>query len=134
MSFGDEFDKALRENLAYAKNVRNTEVVALGTKIILDTPVLTGDLRGSWRSTTGVPSEDKEARRDPTGALPIAELEAAVKQWPDEGSLFMANNLRHSEGVEFDSWSHQKPAGMVRVNIVGREGFADLHTGTGRAE
>lgn len=134
MSFGQEFDKALAENLAFLKTVRNAEVKALAEKIIDDTPVLTGDLKGSWRFTIGTPSDDKTPRRDGSGVLPKAELEQAIKQWPDNGSLFMTNNLRHSEGVEFDSWSTQRPSGMVRVNLAGRSGFADLKTGTGRTE
>ena len=135
MSFESEFDQALRSCTNHLRKVRNIETVKLGSKIIDDTPFLTGALKGSWRSSPVVPNMTTEKRIcEKDGALPKAELAQAVENWPDNGSLFMTNTLRYSEGVEFDSWSTQKPEGMVRVNIAGRTDFADLHTGTGRTE
>lgn len=134
MSFDSEFDSALRKSVNYLRKVRNQSAVALGSKIIDDTPVLTGALKGSWRSSPVAPNMTTEKRIDADGTLPKVELAQAAEKWPDEGSLFMTNTLRYSEGVEFDGWSTQRPGGMVRVNIAGRTDFADLHTGTGRTE
>lgn len=134
MSFDSEFDAALRKSVNYLRKVRNQSAVALGSKIIDDTPRLTGALKGSWRSSAVVPDMTTEPRIDWEGTVPKAELAQAVENWPDNGSLFMTNTLRYSEGVEFDGWSTQRPGGMVRVNIAGRTDFADLHTGTGRTE
>jgi len=134
MSFESEFDQALRSCADNWRKVRNIETVKLGSKIIDDTPRLTGALKGSWRSSAVVPDMTTEPRIDWEGTVPKAELAQAVENWPDNGSLFMTNTLRYSEGVEFDSWSTQSPGGMVRVNIAGRTDFAELHTGTGRTE
>lgn len=135
MSFDSEFDAALRKSVNYLRKVRNQSVLELGSKIIDDTPFLTGALKGSWRSSPVVPNMTLEPRlTDEAGTVPKAELAQAVQKWPDEGSLWMTNTLRYSEGVEFDGWSTQRPGGMVRVNIAGRTDFADLHTGTGRTE
>lgn len=132
MSFEQDFDAEVTKLLNYQIKVRNAAVLELGSKIIDDTPVLTGALKGSWKATVGVPSEDKTERLDGDGFAPKAELEKAIKEWPKEGSVFMVNHQHYSEGVEFDGYSIQKPAGMVRVNLVGRNTFADLTTGTGR--
>lgn len=129
-----DFGNLLERKMAYAKQVRNIAALQLGNQIIEDTPVDTGALRGSWKSALGAPSQDTEECVDETGEIPKSYLALAVKEWPEEGSLFMTNNQRYAEGVEFDSWSVQKPAGMVRVNIAGRTDFADLTTGTGRTE
>ena len=135
MSFDSEFDAALRKSVNYLRTMRNQSVLELGSKIIDDTPFLTGALKGSWRSSPVVPNMTLEPRlTDEAGTVPKAELAQAVENWPDEGSLWMTNSLRYSEGVEFDGWSTQRPGGMVRVNIAGRTDFADLHTGTGRTE
>ena len=134
MSFESEFNTAVRNTMNYLRKARNAETVKLGSKIIDDTPVLTGALKGSWRSAPLAPDMSTEPRVDKEGTVPKAELANAVERWPDEGSVFMTNTLRYSEGVEFDSWSTQRPGGMVRVNIAGRTDFADLHTGTGRTE
>ncbi len=139
-SFEAQFDQIFAKKLAYLKSVRNKAVLELGSKIIgrtsdEGTPVLTGDLRGSWYSTLGSPSSEMQARRDPTGQLPIAELDTTIKQWSDDGTLWMTNNLRYSEGVEFDHYSTQRPAGMVRVNTAAfGADFVQLLTGTGRTE
>lgn len=134
MSFESEFGTAVRNSMNYLRKARNAATVALGSKIIDDTPVLTGALKGSWRSAPLAPDMTTEPRVDKEGTIPKAELANAVERWPDKGSVFMTNTLRYSEGVEFDSWSTQRPGGMVRVNIAGRTDFADLHTGTGRTE
>lgn len=134
MSFESEFNTAVRNTMNYLRKARNAETVKLGSKIIDDTPVLIGTLKGSWRSAPLAPDMSTEPRVDKEGIIPKAELANAVERWPDEGSVFMTNTLRYSEGVEFDSWSTQRPGGMVRVNIAGRTDFADLHTGTGRTE
>lgn len=134
--FSAHFDALLKRRMDYAKESRNVAVLALGSKIILDTPKDTGALRGSWRSTVGAPSGDASERIDvgDTGDVPREELAAAIKAWPETGTLYMTNRQKYSEGVEFDSWSVQQPAGMVRRNIAGRTDFADLTTGTGRTE
>jgi len=132
MGFSEDFDTALNKNLQYVKKVRNAVILELGSKIIDTTPVLTGALKGSWKSQIESPSTDREERIDGSGEMPKAELKAAIESWPDNGSLFMANHQKYSEGVEFDSWSTQQPAGMVRKNLEGRTTFADLTTGTGR--
>ena len=131
-----EFDALVDRSMAYLKESRNIVSLSLGSKIILDTPKDTGALRGSWRSTLGEPSQDTSERIDvgDTGDVPRAELAAAIKTWPETGTLYMTNRQKYSEGVEFDSWSVQQPAGMVRRNIAGRTDFADFTTGTGRTE
>jgi hypothetical protein len=131
-----DFNTLLDRSMAYLKESRNVASLSLGSKIILDTPKDTGALRGSWRSTLGAPSEDASERIDAgdTGDVPREELAAAIKNWPETGTLYMTNRQKYSEGVEFDSWSVQQPAGMVRRNIAGRTDFADFTTGTGRTE
>ena len=134
MSFETDFDGLVKKKLDYLHKVRNIATLELGSKIIEDTPVLTGALKGSWRSALGTPSADTSERIDGSGEIPKAELKTAIEAWPEEGSLFMSNHQKYSEGVEFDSWSTQRPSGMVRINIAGRTDFADLTTGTGRTE
>ena len=131
-----EFDALVDRSMAYVKEARNVHSLSLGSKIILDTPKDTGALRGSWRTTLGAPSQDTTERIDvgDTGDVPREELAAAIKAWPETGTLYMTNRQKYSEGVEFDSWSVQQPAGMVRRNIAGRTDFADFTTGTGRTE
>ena len=131
-----EFEAKVERSMAYVKEARNVQSLSLLSKVILDTPKDTGALRGSWRTTLGAPSQDTTERIDvgDTGDVPREELATAIKAWPETGTLYMTNRQKYSEGVEFDSWSVQQPAGMVRRNIAGRTDFADFTTGTGRTE
>lgn len=131
-----EFEALVDRGMAYVKEARNVQSLSLLSKVILDTPKDTGALRGSWRTTLGAPSQDATERIDvgDTGDVPREELATAIKAWPETGTLYMTNRQKYSEGVEFDSWSVQQPAGMVRRNIAGRTDFADFSTGTGRTE
>ena len=133
MAFSDQFDALLAKKLAYLTKVRNAGVFSVASRIIDDTPVLTGALKGSWKSTLVAPSTDDQERIDVAGEVPKAELKAAIEAWPEKGSLFMSNHQDYSEGVEFDGWSTQQPAGMVRKNILGLD-FASLKAGSGRVE
>lgn len=136
-SFEQQFDAALKRQLAYAKRIRNQFVEKTMVKIIDDTPHLTGALKGSWHSEVGAPSTDSSTRlTGKDGAEPKAELKAAIERWPDEGSLFVTNRERHAEGVEFYGWaSNQAPMGMVLVNLAGLSGdLVKLTADSGRTE
>jgi hypothetical protein len=133
MSFAAEFDAAFEKSVGFVKSVRNAAVLQVGNKIIDDTPVDTGALKGSWKASLGVPSSDGSEILDGSGQIPKAALKAAVEAWPEEGSLFQTNFQDYSEGVEFDGYSVKQPAGMVRRNIA-IFSFASLKTGTGRTE
>lgn len=136
-TFEQQFNAAVKKQLAYAKRIRNKWTLDTMGEIIDKTPHLTGALKGSWHSEVGAPSTDSSTRLTGTdGAEPKAELKAAIERWPSEGSLFMTNRERHAEGVEFDGWaSNQAPMGMVRVVIAGKSGdLVKLTTGSGRTE
>lgn len=141
MSFSSEMDAATIEVLARASGIVKESVKKLCKNIVVGrdgdnangTPVDTGALRGSWRTSVGAPILSNEPRIDITGELPIAENAEVVSNWDFRDTLFFANGLDYSEQIEYDGKSGQAPEGMVRVNVAQFPGLmADVESGTGR--
>lgn len=133
MSFSSEMDAATIEVLARASGIVKESVKKLCKNIAEQTPVDTGALRGSWRTSVGAPILSNEPRIDKTGELPIAENVEVVSNWDFRDTLFFANGLDYSEQIEYDGKSGQAPEGMVRVNVAQFPGLmADVESGTGR--
>jgi hypothetical protein len=86
----------------------------------LDTPVLTGRLRGNWQISSGAPKSGTVEVTDPTGTTTTAKVaEVAGKLSNKDASVFLTNNLPYAYRIEYDGWSHTKaPEGMVRKNFI----------------
>lgn len=99
--------------------VRRGVTLKLFSAVILDTPVLTGRLRGNWRISEGQPVLDTTDRVDPSGGTVLAEVSATVAKSKGDTTLFLSNSLPYARRIEYDGWSHTKaPEGMVRRNVA----------------
>ena len=117
MSFESDMDAAIAGVLRDMRVARNSAVKQVSEAIIDDTPVLTGDLRGSWH--TSVDSDPiGELRQDPTGAAPKQELAKALEAASLDQQVVFANRLPYSEVIEYDGHSRKAPEGMVRKNLA----------------
>lgn len=113
MSFEVDME-AIRRDM---QNARNAAVSKVCENIIDDTPVNTGDLRGSWH--TGINSEPEgEKRRDPSGAAPKQELAEKLRAATLDQTIVFQNNLNYAESIEYDGHSKKAPEGMVRKNLA----------------
>lgn len=110
-------DAAAARKMAWLDDVRKSTIVALCDSIIDDTPVLSGDLKGSWHTKINDPSTSDEPRNDASGAIPKAELRLNLGSITD--TVYFTNGLDYSELIEFDGRSPRKaPEGMVRKNLA----------------
>lgn len=118
MSFSaqiSQFGKGTKDRI---EHIRRGVTLKLFSAVILDTPVLTGRLRGNWRVSEGKPVLDTSDRVDPSGAGVLREVEGAVAASKGDTSLFLSNSLPYAARIEYDGWSHTKaPEGMVRRNV-----------------
>lgn len=74
-----------------------------------------GALRGSWQVTVGAPAGADNNRIDPSGNATIAAGVAAVAGAVVGPAIFIISNKPYGRRIEFEGWSKQAPAGMVRV-------------------
>lgn len=103
------------------RQARRELILTVASDIIDGTPVKTGALRGSWQSSIEAPILDAVPRLDPSGATPKAQMASLPISLGND--IYFANSLPYAERIEY-GYSQQAPAGMVRVNIAGRENIS----------
>jgi len=86
------------------------------TGIVLKTPVDTGRARANWFTSVGSPSANVTEATDPSGSATISSAIGPISKAVGN-VLWITNNLPYIYRLEFEGWSKQAPAGMVRVTI-----------------
>ncbi len=114
MSFQDAVGKWGAKALVRIDKIRRASILELFSLVIDGTPVDKGLLRGNWQVSLNSPIKTTTDRLDPGGNAAKAEALATLGSLVD--IVFMTNNLPYAERIEYESYSHQAPAGMVRVN------------------
>ena len=96
---------------------RRAVVLALFKSVIMDTPVDTGRLRGSWQVSLGAPSAANPERFDKRGTLTLATILPNIGGVND--TVYLTSNLPYAFGIEFLGKSKEKaPQGMIRRNVL----------------
>lgn len=75
-----------------------------------------GTAKGNWQAAINSEPKGEVARVDEDGDATISAAKAAIDGAP--GNIYyLTNNVPYIERLEFEGWSSQSPAGMVRVNL-----------------
>jgi len=99
-------------------------VLELGTRMVIRSPVDTGRFRGNWQIGDGTPDTrtDSDFDKQPLGSPPS---QGTFARWQDQlegarpGSvIYITNSLPYARRLEYEGWSKQAPAGMVRVTVT----------------
>lgn len=77
-----------------------------------------GRFRGNWQVTLNGAAAGELDRIDPSGAQTLAEGIATISGATSGATVYMVNNLPYAQRLEFDAWSSQAPAGMVRITVA----------------
>lgn len=81
-----------------------------------------GTFKANWNVAIGAPDLSVRDVQDPTGAATFAGGMATIEGARLGDSIFITNALPYAHRLEFDGWSQQAPAGMVRVTAAGLAG------------
>ena len=106
-------------------------VIQVSTSIILKTPVGNPDLwkspappgyvggraRNNWFATIGALSSDTTKNKAKSGQAAINKTKSAAKQLKAGNVFYLTNNLPYIRRLEYEGWSTQAAAGMVRVSV-----------------
>lgn len=97
----------------------------LFTRIVLETPVLTGTLSNNWFPGTGTDfSTEITTVADTSGSGSKARILSTLGKGTflgKDGSMTLANNLDYAYRIEYEGWSKKLtayPIGMVRLSII----------------
>lgn len=116
MSFSTDIQKFARKTGGSLEQVIRATCLQLSASIIERTPVDTGRARANWQASVGRPELSVLDIEDKDGSAALAKVRQQVQSAP--GSVFfLANNLPYIRRLEYDAWSKQAPAGMVRVTV-----------------
>lgn len=77
-----------------------------------------GRFRGNWQVTFNTAASGTLARIDGQGAATIAAATGVVMGFSSAvGAIWVVNNLPYAKRLEYEGWSSQAPAGMVRITL-----------------
>jgi hypothetical protein len=114
------FKQAL-DNLAEMpeKVVRGT-LLGLASRIIDDTPVDTGRLRGNWQASFDAAKNSKLQRtQTSTGSgAATGEAEQVIGRYQPGQTFYLTNNLPYAYTIEFGGSKVKAPQGMLRKNVA----------------
>tara|TARA_R100000951_G_C2598477_1_gene167400 strand:- start:468 stop:848 length:381 start_codon:yes stop_codon:yes gene_type:complete len=102
----------------HTDTIRGT-LLSFTKRVIKETPVDTGRLRGNWQSSLNVPQNVPIERVQKTKTSGVAVQESSEKLSKlNIGDIFwFTNNLPYARRIE-EGWSKQAPAGMLRTNFA----------------
>jgi len=75
-----------------------------------------GRFRANWNTSVTAPDETTTDAVDPSGESAIANVLA--KMGGAGAVTFLTNGLPYGERLEYEGWSKQAPAGMVRIAMA----------------
>lgn len=94
-------------------------VVLASQGVVMNSPVDTGRLRGSWTFGVGVPASAHRAAEDKAGGATLTAIASAVAGEKAGPSFYITTNLPYARRIEYEGWSHTKaPQGMVGITIT----------------
>jgi len=82
--------------------------------VVERSPVDTGRFRANWNCSQGAPNNDTSAGTDATRGLTEAQKALTFSAG---GIVYFINALPYAQRLEYEGWSSQAPAGMVRITI-----------------
>ncbi len=128
--FGPDLVDFVRKTLERADVLKRAVAIKLFSSIIRDSPVGDPDLwkskppagyvggrfRANWNSTVGTPDTSTSESTAQQAAIPamIQVVEASDRKEIN----WLANSLPYAARLEYEGWSRQAPAGMVRRNVA----------------
>lgn len=123
MGFADDLKKYCEKTKADVNTVVRKTALQLQTSVVALSPVDTGRFRANWVCSVGGLSKITTTVTDKTGELSIARVEAALQTWEPGQTIYLTNSLPYAARLEYDAWSKQAPAGMVRLTV---QNFAEF--------
>lgn len=109
-------DATERHVMLYRKRV----ALDVFSRVILDTPVLSGRARGNWFASLDIPDEHVDLNLfDKSGATTVQNMIRVVNAASSEpfGIIWLTNNLPYILRLE-NGWSKKAPQGMVQRAIT----------------
>jgi hypothetical protein len=110
-----ELDRWAEKTKQTADQVVRSTLLQITEMVIMRTPVDTGRARGNWLPSLGSPASG-EGSPDPGGTQTIQSALPVIRDATGD-IYYLTNNLPYIRRLEYEGWSGQAPAGMLRVSV-----------------
>ena len=108
-------NKANKANDTFVRKL----VLEIYSRVVLRSPVDSGRFRANWQVGNGSIDYTVTNNTDVSGASAISKAALELSSMNINGqTIFVSNSLSYSQRLEFDGWSKQAPAGMIRVTLA----------------
>ena len=118
MSFAAEIDQFAGETVDKIERIRRIFIGKLCFAIVERTPVRTGFHNGNWQPSIGAPEMDVVPRKSKDGAYIKRLVMSTLEKLKGDEAFYFSNNGPAILRLEYEGWSSQAPAGMVRVSAA----------------
>jgi hypothetical protein len=118
MGLHSDLQRIAQRNKQKAVKVMQNSLMRLGGAIVMRSPVDTGRFRSNWLSAYGAMDTSTNDALDKSGSAAIGKLTAKVNTLAAGQVFYFTNSLPYAQRLEYDAWSAQSPAGMVRVSVA----------------
>jgi hypothetical protein len=121
--FKAAFSKLLKKVGDKADLVVRKTMLELQNGMIEKSPVLTGRFKGAWQAGVGSANTSATSRIDKTSLGDFDKVGASLatqevlKSWKPGQTIWLTNAMPYAKRLEYDAWSKQAPAGMVRLTV-----------------
>ena len=121
-----EFAKLAERN---ANLIVRKVAIDIFARVVMRTPVDSGRARGNWQINVGaapsgaIARTDKQEKGSPPGPALASAALAAVATFEAGPDIYIVNNLPYINRLEYEGYSTQAPAGMVRVTVAEYQGL-----------
>lgn len=107
------------DNLTKAGRLKPGRLIKDGMDLVAGKDYVGGRFRGNWQVSFDVPTTGALDRIDPRGAASKTEGTALLQTFAAGiGTIWIMNNLPYGPRLEYEGWSTQAPAGMVRISVT----------------
>ncbi|WP_055134591.1 hypothetical protein [Pseudomonas mediterranea] len=118
--------RANTENLAKNGRVKPGRLIKDGMDLSTGKNYVGGRFRGNWQVSFETAKEGTLEQVDPSGSLSKRQGTATIQNFSlGVGSIWLINNLPYGHRLEYEGWSTQAPAGMVRISVTEFQAFVN---------
>ena len=118
MGFKQDFAKMMARAAGREDQLVRASALGLGAAIVQKSPVDSGRFRGNWQYGAGQINFSTDAPEDKTGSIAIGKIAMGLQGWKRGETIFVTNSLPYAKRLEYDAWSKQATAGMVRISVM----------------
>lgn len=121
MSLASDLRRFAQRSNQKMETVIKSSLVRVGTSIVVKSPVDTGRFKNNWLSAYGTIDTSVTQSVDPSGSESIGRLKLEAQGIKIGEVFYFTNSLPYAARLEYEGWSEQAKAGMVRVSVAAWE-------------